>query len=242
MYSPSSSGSTTVWKASSGSKGNHMLEKDLLLEVAGLFLGDLSSDISRSLQKDSVSCLSSKITTELKRDKLTNEMTKTNDDETTRLFNSVSHVQQSIKAGDINDTENDDSPHGVGNTIIDDDNNTSVEDSEAVMEAMVVEEELNETADMEDDDTGSDDFNKDCLLDIWSRGWYAIDLMKVKEMRKRESDRLSRKSKMQKHILDMVTAMKADSVASVIIDTEEAPELPSPWTDMIHSLDNRYKD
>lgn len=220
-----------------------MLEKDLLFEVAVavLFLGDLSSNIPRSLQKDGVSCLSSKITTELKRDKLTKEMTNTLDDETTRLFNSVSHVQKSIRAGDINDTENDDSPHGAGTTYMDDDNNPSVEDSEAAMEAMVINEELDETADMEDDDV-SDTFNKDCLVDIWSRGWYAIDLMNVKEMRKREGDRLARKTKMQKHILEMVTAMKADSVASVVIDTEETPVLPLLWTDMIHSLDNRYND
>ena len=56
---------TNVYHHTSGSKGNHNLEKDLLFEVAFLFLGNLfheadkhgNTDIKRSLDKNAVSCL-----------------------------------------------------------------------------------------------------------------------------------------------------------------------------------------
>jgi hypothetical protein len=93
----------------------------------------------------------------------------------------VSHVQQTVRGGEVNDTENDDSPHINGDSYSSDDVNAMIEDLEAAMEAMVVEDKLDETADMEDEDSDAA-FNKDCLLDIWSRGWYALDMMKVNEV------------------------------------------------------------
>ena len=134
--------SSTVYRHSSGSKGNHNLEKDLLFEVAGLFLGNLFIKIERTLEKDSVSCLANKITTDLKREKLAKEMSNTVDDDTSRLFNSVSHVQQSIRSTGVNENaEDDDSPHGIVHM----DSEFEMEDPEAAMNSFQVDDEIAET-------------------------------------------------------------------------------------------------
>jgi hypothetical protein len=212
MYSPGDIAATSVWGSSSGSKGNHMVEKDLLYEVAGLFLGDITVTRSRTLRKDSVSCLSSKVTTVLKRDKLTKEMTNQADDETSRLFNSVSHVQISARGGEVADTD-DDSPYGIltADEVPDGDVHVTVEDSEAAMDELEVTREIDETADFESDAEDNTLVVKNCLLDIWSRGWLMIDYMNYKEVRKRQGDRLKWKKKMQKQVLELVKQMKASS-------------------------------
>jgi hypothetical protein len=243
IYSPGDIEKTSVWRSSSGSKGNHMLEKDLLYELAGLFLGDITVSQSRKLRKDSVSKLASKVTTVLKRDKLAKEMTNQTDDETSRLFNSVSHVQASARGGEIADTE-DDSPYGIttADEIQEEDVHVTVEDWEAAMDDLQITREIDETADSDSNEDDKADFKK-CLIDIWSRGWFMIDYMNYKEVRKRQDDRLARKKKMQKQVLDLVKQMKVSSSNSVIIDEEMPPIMEAPWTRMVHELDaDRYLD
>jgi hypothetical protein len=77
----------TKGMSSIGSKGNHMLKKDLLYEVAGLFLGDITVTRSRKLQKDNISSLSNKITpTKLTQPTLT----------TSFLFTIICHIDKLV--------------------------------------------------------------------------------------------------------------------------------------------------
>jgi hypothetical protein len=70
-----------------------------------------------------------------------------------------------------------------------------------------------------------------------------IEYMNYKDVRKRQDDRLARKKKMQKQVLELVKQMKESSTNSAIIDEEMPPILIAPWTRMVHELDaNRYLD
>lgn len=147
FYSPNTDISDPESKAlrsSSGSKGNQHLEKDLLFEVVNLLLGGVSVPSNRVVEKDTVSCLSSKITTKLRREKLNEQMTYRGDDETTRLYNSVSHVQDAVRGERAVDVDKDE-VFGVSNEA-------DTEDSERVMESLEIEDEIDDSPDDEADD------------------------------------------------------------------------------------------
>lgn len=126
---------STIYRHGSGSKGNLHLEKDLLFEVAGLFLEMRRDNDQRMLRRNSVSSLACRITTELKRNKLTREMTDCGDDETNRLFNSVSHMQDKSRRVVVDDII-DDSPYGAPETYA-----VGVE-SETAMEQIEIRDEI----------------------------------------------------------------------------------------------------
>ena len=48
---------TKAHRSGTGSKGNHDLEKAMLFELAGLFLGDVTLETSQNLEKGSFSKL-----------------------------------------------------------------------------------------------------------------------------------------------------------------------------------------
>lgn len=219
---------STVYRHGSGSKGNLHLEKDLLFEVAGLFLGMRRDNDQRTLRRNSVSSLACRITTELKRNKLAREMTDRGDDETNRLFNSVSHMQDNsrrVVADDIID----DSPHGAPETY------AVGDESEAAMEQIEIRDEIDESS--EEEHSGAVHVNKRCISDLWSQGWYSIDCMNISKTRERQEHRLKCKKRMQKAVLSLVKQMKEDACNAVVIDEEKEPELQAPWATMIRSLD-----
>ena len=226
---------TKVNHHSSGIKGNHHLEKDLLFELAGLFLGDLFKeklkDRKRSIDKDSVWSLQDKITTDLHRDKLAKEMRNNIDDETSRLFNSVTHLRQAARMS-VEPDDEDDLPHGIG---IDDD-----EDAESEMDSLQINTVVDERNEVDDTD---DVFSKNCIKDIWFHGWDMIDKMKIKEMNERKAKRIERKRKTQNIILKKVKELKENAAASVVIDDESFEGIDAPWTAVVHNLDSdRYVD
>jgi hypothetical protein len=236
-YSPNvSEDLVAASRSSSGSKGNQHLEKDLLFEVGNLLLGNLSSVPSRDLEKDSVSRLADKVTTKLRREKLQKEMTCAGDYETTRLYNSVAQVQSSARGKQLTDSE--------GNEI----DELTEDDPEEVMESMEIVDEIDDCPD--DDDTEDDNdeggiFNKNCITDLWCRGWNGIDAMKYAEVKQRQEARMKRKRRAQIVILDKVREMKAESEASIIIDEEVEPEVAPLWRSVVHRFidkdGNRYK-
>ena len=196
--------------------------------------------IEHTLEKDSISCLANKnkITTDLKREKLAKEMSNTVDDETSRLFNSVSHVQQSIRSTGVNENAEDDgSPHGIVHM----DSEFEMEDPEAAMNSFQVDDEIAETTG--EDKEGEVGLDKNCFSDIWYKGWEAILKMNAKKIKMREKKRLEKKKKSQRTILEKVKQMKDASAESVKIDDENGTHIDAMWTVAVHALDSiRYKD
>jgi hypothetical protein len=93
------------------------------------------------------------------------------------------------------------------------------------------------------DDNG-DVFNKNCITDLWSRGWNAIDAMKYAEVKQRQEARMRKKRRAQIVILEKVREMKAESEASIIVDEEIEPEVAPLWGSVVHRFidkdGNRY--
>ena len=174
--------------------------------------------VERSIEKDSVLKVKDHVTTELRRDKLTKEMKNTGDDETSRLFNSVHRIQQSVQNRTKDGDDDDDSLHGLG---IDDQEDLKRDDAEAAMDAMQINDTIDECNDVEDEDDNI--FSKNCLKDVWYQGWDLIDKMKIKATKEREARRKKQKRLIQKTVLDKVKEMKETALSTVIIKVFTAP-------------------
>ena len=125
--------------------------------------------------------------------------------------------------------------------ILSDDTEIEMEDAEAAMNALQIDDEVDENGAREINDDG--EFSKDCLTDIWARGWEQIDKMNVKEMMICDEKRVNRKRATQKMILQKVKEMKEAAESTVIIDEEYDIPIAPLWTMAIHSLDPaRYLD
>ena len=77
---------------------------------------------------------------------------------------------------------------------------------------------------------------------MWKLGSDALDKMNAKTPRQKQRDRLERKKRVQKVILQHVEDLKKEA-ANVIIDEEKPGELGSIHSNYIRSLDaRRYQD
>ena len=127
--------------------------------------------------------MKNKITTELVRAKLQKE--KSNQDaETTRLFNSVAHVQTTARGVEVDDAEDedcDDSPNAATNEPDED-------ELEDAMNSMDFREEDNNW-DVNESDETSTEFDKSCLKDLYYLGWNAIQSMQIKDVREMHHER-----------------------------------------------------
>ncbi len=60
-------------------------------------------------------------------------------------------------------------------------------------------------------------------------------MMNYKQVRERQANRLPRKQKTQKTLLDLVKKMKQNAVDEFVIYDDATPELEAPWTQMVHN-------
>eukprot|EP00956_Cyclotella_meneghiniana_P024722 scaffold50044_cov50-Cyclotella_meneghiniana.AAC.1 len=227
-YSPGVS--RKVHKHGSGIKGNHHLEKDLIFEFTAKFLGNMSLSISRKLFPNSVAKI--KCTTDLKRDKLVREMSAEEDSETNRLFNSVRHVQQSVR-GELVDEEEDVSEYEREQArIMEEEYEVGREQS-----GSQVDDEVFENDDC--DESGPDsELIGYCVEDMWVKGAAALEKMNPAATRQKQRDRLKRKKSVQKVILEQVQLLKEDA-GNVVIDCEAPEELGSMHSNYLRSLNPR---
>ena len=230
-YSPGES--RVVDKAGSGIKGNHHLEKDLIFEFTVKFLGNVSLNISRQLLANSVAKV--KCETVLKRDKLVKEMVADTDNETSRLFNSVSHVQKSVR-GQLEDVDEDVSEYEREHARV-------MEEEYEIAREETVLPTIDELEENETQPTAQNQvINGPCVSDMWVKGWAALEKMNLKSSRSKQRERLDRKRKVQKVILHHVQQLK-ENAGNVIIDAEVPAQLASMHSDYLRSLDSaRYKD
>ena len=238
FYSSGAVGKRQMFDKGTGSKNSQTAEKMMIYEVISLVIGNINVPCQRIWKKIMVESLRPKLTTKLKRDKISAELSA--DCNVTRLYNGVSHAydNSTVRPSEVDDGDDDTGGFETIENLLEEAEDDVTEGDLIMNNMQFGEENLEEDNDddeEEEDGKGQKKYGQYCIVNIWRAGWAAITKMDVKKVRDNAEARNKRKRAMTKYVIQKVNDMK-QLAGAVEVGSEMDRVDPATWTDYVHSL------